>query len=385
MSSRDRVEAALRHEEPDRIPLNMSLTLDAYVNLRRHLGMEFDPTATVDRLSEVRPAQDLIARLGIDITYLRLRGVPPRHDIEPLTEGGRVDEWGVEHGDIRLPSGSSLTEVVHSPLEGLASDEIDLDSLVWPDAADPRRVDGLEAEARRLSSDTDLALLGRFGGPILETAFYLRGYQNWMMDLAAEPEFARSLLERVADVMIDLDAAGIRAAGPYLSILRVSGEDLGMQQRALFSPATWRDVIRPVLSRRWKAARALLDEVAPHVRLLLHSDGSFSEYIPDLLEDGIDVLDPMQVHLPGMGADDLKREFGDRLSFHGGIDTQQYLPFRSEEEVRAETERCIYALGPGGGYILGPVHNVQPDVPPQNLVAMVETLHRAGRYPLPTS
>ena len=329
---------------------------------------------------------DLIERLGIDITYLRLRGVPPSHGIAPRTEQGTVDEWGVEHGNVELPSGSTLNEVVRSPLQGMPVAAIDLDSVAWPDPHDPRRIAGLEDEARRLHQETGLALLGRFGGPILETAFYLRGYQDWMMDLVAEPEFALRLLNRVADIMIELDAAGIRAIGKYLSILRVSGEDLGMQDRALFSPPTWRDIIRPVLSRRWRAARNVLDEVAPDVRLLLHSDGAFREFIPDhLIDDGIDVLDPMQLHLPGMEADGLKRDFGDRLTFHGGIDTQQFLPFRSEAEVRAETERCIQSLAPGGGYILAPVHNVQPDVPPANLMAMVETLHRAGRYPVARS
>lgn len=384
VTSRDRVVAALRHEEPDRVPLNMSLTLDPYVRLREYLGMTPDESARVDRLSEVRPSLDLVERLGIDLTYVRLRGVPPRQLVEPHTEGGQVDEWGVEHGRIQLPGGSHLTEVVRSPLAGLDPNEIDLDAYPWPDPDDTARTAGLEEEARRLYEDTDLAIMGRFGGPIMETAFYLRGYGQWMEDLVAEPEFAVALLDRVADIMIRLDAAAIRAAGRYLTILRVSGEDLGMQDRSLFSPATWRDILRPVLSRRWKAARRLLDEVAPHAFLLLHSDGSFREFIPDLIDDGIQVLDPMQVHVPGMDADRLKRDFGAQLSFHGAIDTQDLLPFRSPSAVAAETERCIRALGPGGGYILAPVHNVQPDVPPENLLAMVETLRRVGRYPIAT-
>lgn len=382
MASRDRVVAALRHEEPDRVPLNMSLTLDAYVRLREHLGMAPDPSARVDRLSEVRPSMDLVERLGIDLTYVRLRGVPSRHLAEPDVEGNLIDEWGAEHGVLQLPGGSHLTEVVRSPVEGLEPDDIDLDAFPWPDPDDPARTFGLEEEARRIYTETDLAITGRFGGPILETAFYIRGYQQWMEDLVAEPEFAMALLDRVADIMIRLDAAGIRAAGRYLTILRVSGEDLGMQDRTLFSPATWRDILRPVLARRWKAARRLLDEVAPETFLLLHSDGSFREFIPDLIADGIQVLDPLQVHIPGMDADGLKRDFGARLAYHGAIDTQDLLPFRSPSAVAAETERCIRALGPGGGYILAPVHNVQPDVPPENLVAMVETLNRVGRYPI---
>jgi uroporphyrinogen decarboxylase len=357
----------------------MSLTIDAYAGLRSYLGLPVDPAPQVDRFAEVRPRFDLIERLGIDLTYLRLRGVPfeaPR----PSTPGNYVDEWGLEQGRIELPGGSHLTEVVRSPFADRSVQDIDLEHYPWPDPDDPRRVAGLEEEARGLFDDTELALMGRFGGPILETAFGLRGYQQWMMDLVDEPEFAVALLNRVADIMIRLDAAGIRAAGRYLSILRVSGEDLGMQVRPLYSPSIWRDIIRPVLSRRWRAAKVLLREVAPHAKILLHSDGSFRSFIPDLIEDGIEVLDPMQVHLPDMDAAALKRDFGSALTFHGAIDAQDILPFRNATAVARETERCIAALAPGGGLILGPAHNVQPDVPPENLMAMVETLHRAGRY-----
>lgn len=382
LTSRERVAKALRHEEPDRVPLNISFTLDAYVKLREHLGLPADASARVDRLSETRPAMDLVERLGIDMTYLRLRSAPARHELVPSQPGNAVDEWGAEHGTIDLPSGSQLTEVVRSPFEGIPAGDVDLDSWVWPDPHDPVRVAGLAEEARKLHAETDLAIMGRFGGPILETAFYLRGFQQWMEDLVLEPEFASDLLNRVADIMIELDAAGIRAAGASLTVLRVSGEDLGMQDRPLFSPGIWRDILRPVLARRWRAARRLLDEVAPDVHILLHSDGSFRPYIPDLIEDGIEVLDPLQVHVPGMDAEGLKRDFGPQLSFHGAIDTQDLLPFKSPADVTVETERCIRTLGVHGGYILAPVHNVQPDVPPENLMAMVETVHRAGRYPL---
>jgi uroporphyrinogen decarboxylase len=381
LTSRARVETALRHEEPDRVPLGMSLTIDAYTRLRAHLGLEIDPNPQIDRFAEVRPRLDLIDRLGIDLTYVRLKGISYEAP-QPRTPGNYVDEWGLEQGRVELPGGSHLTEVMYSPLADQPVQEIDLDQYPWPDPDDPRRTAGLEEEVRRLFEQTDLALMGRFGGPILETAFGLRGYQQWMMDLVDEPEFAVALLERVADVMIRLDAAGIRAAGRYLSVLRVSGEDLGMQNRPLFSPPVWRDIIRPVLSRRWRAAKAALREVAPSAKLLLHSDGSFRPFIPDLIEDGIEALDPMQVHLPGMDAIGLKRDFGAALTFHGGIDTQAVLPFQTPSQVARETERCIAALGSGGGLILGPVHNVQPDVPPENIVAMVETMHRRGRYPV---
>jgi uroporphyrinogen decarboxylase len=185
------------------------------------------------------------------------------------------------------------------------------------------------------------------------------------------------LLNRIADIQIEMDAAGLLAAGKYLSVFKVSGEDLGMQDRPLFSMRTWRDVLRPPLERRWRAARAVLDRVAPQVKLLLHSDGAIRPFIPDLIECGIDMIDPVQPDCPGMELAGLKRDFGDRLAFHGAVDTHHILPFGSVDKVREATRACIRDLGEDGGYILAPVHNVQGDVPAENLVAMCETVMEA--------
>jgi uroporphyrinogen decarboxylase len=241
----------------------------------------------------------------------------------------------------------------------------------------------VEEEARKLYEQTDLAIMGRFGGPILEQAHYLRGWERWLMDMAADPEFASALLDRITDIQIRLDEAGLRAAGKYLSIFKLSGEDLGMQDRPIFSPRMWRELARPFLERRWRAARVALDRYAPHVKLLLHSDGAFRPFIPDLIECGVQALDPIQEHCPGMELYELKRDFGEQLTFHGAVDTQQVLPFGTQAQVEAEVIRCVDALGRDGGYILAPVHNVQADVPPENLVAMCRAAQEYGRYPLP--
>jgi uroporphyrinogen decarboxylase len=140
--------------------------------------------------------------------------------------------------------------------------------------------------------------------------------------------------------------------------------------------------VRPALERRWRAAGEALRRYAPQARLMLHSDGAIRPFLPDLIECGIEVLDPIQVRCPGMELDELKRDFGHCLAFHGGVDTQALLPFGSPGEVRAEAIRCMAALGRGGGYILAPVHNVQADVPPANLSAMCAAVRECGRYPL---
>ena len=382
-TSRGRVETALAHQEPDRVPTDLTITKIPYVRLREYLGLPPEDTLRGDRFGEVQPGLDVLEALGIDITFVKLRG-PADWTPPPSREDGTVvDEWGVGRKFVDLPDGSSLLEVSHSPLQDLHPADIDLDEYNWPDPHDPGRIAGLSEDARRLYDEEGLALMGRFGGTIMEQAFFLRGYMQWMMDLQLYPDFARQLMNRIADIQIALDEAGIRAAGSYLTIFKLSGEDLGMQNGPMFSPKMWQELLRPILRRRWRAARAALERYdAAHVKLMLHSDGAIRPFIADLIEDGIEILDPVQVQCPGMEPEGLKRDFGAHLTFHGAIETQWVLPFGTVREVEAEVLRCIKSLGSGGGFILAPVHNVQPDVPPENLVAMFRAAQKYGRYPL---
>lgn len=381
-TSRRRVEAALNFEEPDRVPLDMTITLNAYRNLRDYLGLPPEESIRADRFYEVEPALDVLEALHLDVTFVKLRAPQNWTAPPPTPNGVSFDEWGVGRRRVELSPGVYLLEVVHSPFIDKEPGEIDLDAYPWPDPHDPGRTAGLAEDARHLYDQTDLALMGRFGGTIMEQAAFLRGYEQWLMDLALYPDFARDLMNRIADIQIALDEAGLRATGQYLSIFKLSGEDLGMQDRPLFSPAIWRDVLRPILARRWKAARAVLDEVAPHVKLMLHSDGAIRRFLPDLIEDGVNMIDPVQVSCKGMEPDGLQADFGDRLAFHGAVDTQHVLPFGTSEEVAVHVRDIIRAFAPGGGLILAPVHNVQADVPPENLVAMVEAAREFGSYPV---
>lgn len=380
-TSRKRVETALDHQEPDRVPLDLSITLNAYIALREHLGLPPEENINSDRFYEVRPSLDLLKELGVDMTWVRLRGSKNWTPPPPLPDGSVLDAWGIGRKLIKLPGGSYLNEVSHSPLANLDPSEINLDEYPWPDPYDSGFTEGLEEEARRLYEETDFALMGRFGGPVMELGTYLRGFEQWLMDLVIYPDFTRDMLNRIADIQIALDEAGIKAAGKYLSVFKVSGEDLGMQDRALFSMKVWKELIYPILSRRWRSAREALDKYeASHVKIMLHSDGAIRPFIPDVIEAGIDLLDPIQDACTGMKLDGLKNDFGDTLSFHGSVDTQYFLPFGTPQEVAQETKRCVNALGKGGGLILGPSHFIQPDVPPENVVAMYRTAQEFGRY-----
>jgi len=381
-TSRKRVEAALNHKEPDRVPIDFCITLVAYRRLREYLGLPAEPNVQHDRFFEVRPPLDMIERLGLDMTFVRLNKPANWKAPQPLADDTQLDEWGVGRKLIEVSTGAHLFEVTYNPWKDLEPSDIDLDAFAWPDPHAPGITAGLEEEARQLSDEAGLALMGRFGGPILEIGGYLRGFEQWMMDLVLYPDFSRELLERIADIQIALDEQGIKAAGPYLSIFKASGEDLGMQDRPLFSMKVWKQVLLPPLERRWRAARAALDRYAPHVKMMLHSDGAIRPFLPDIISCGVEVIDPVQSVCSGMDLAGLKKDFGDQLSFHGAVDTQFVLPFRSVTEVIAETTRVIQTLGRGGGLILGPSHFIQSDVPPENIVAMCQTACNKGIYPL---
>lgn len=379
-TSRKRVEVALIHEEPDRVPLDFCITLNAYKNLREYLGLPVEENIKADRFFEVRPSLDVLELLGVDMTFVKLRGPSNWTPTPPLRDGSVLDIWGIGRKLIQLPDGSYLNEISHWPMKGMDPADIDLETYPWPDPHAPGLVDGLEEEARSLYEETDLALMGRFGGPIMEIGTYLRGFDQWLMDLVLYPDFTRKMLNIITDIQIALDEAGIKVAGKYLSVFKVSGEDLGMQDRTLFSTKVWKELIFPILARRWRAAREALDKYAPHVKLMLHSDGAIRPFISDIIEAGIEVLDPVQGLCAGMELEGLKRDFGDKITFHGSVDTQRVLPFGSPGEVSLETRRSIDALGPGGGLILGPSHFIQPDVPPENVVAMFQTSREYGKY-----
>lgn len=380
-TSRKRVEAAINFQEPDRVPIDLTITTKPYIGLRKALGLPPEQNLKASSFTEVTPHPEVLQALGIDLTFVKLRKPQGWSAPPPLADGTALDEWGVGRKRIFISDDVFLNEVSFSPLLDVSIDA--LEDYPWPDPHDPGRTRDLEVDARRLYEETDLAIMGRFGGTILEQAAYLRGWEQWLMDMVMNRAFAKKLLDIIADIQIILDQRGIESAGKYLSIFKLSGEDFGMQDRPLFSMAVWRELVLPVLKRRWRAARQALDEYAPDVRLMLHSDGAIRPFIPDIIESGVHILDPIQPHCEGMELYGLKRDFGDRLVFHGAVDTQRVLPFGNMAQVEAETLRCIDALGRGGGYILAPVHNVQADVPPENLIAMCRTVQEHGRYPIP--
>jgi uroporphyrinogen decarboxylase len=381
-TSRDRVKVALEHREPDRVPIDINPVLDFYVDLKQYLGLEIEEDLKTNTAMEIIPHPDVLRVLGADMISVKLGSVKTDSH-EHRSDGLLKDEWGVLRKRIFQPAGGSYLEAVYHPLVDVPLDG--LDRYPWPVADLPGRGEGAEKMAKRLYEDTDLALVGRFGGPIIETCLFMLGWDNWLIKLGVEPEYCLRLLDIVTDIHIALDRIGLEATANYLTLFKVSGEDLGMQTGPLYSPKMFRSMLLPYIQKRVRAARVYLDQVNPDVKIMLHSCGSVRRFIPDLIDIGIQVLDPVQPHAKEMDSAQLKAEFGDKLTFHGGVDIQEVLPHGTTEEVEEETLKRIHAFGPGGGYILSPSHAVQADVPPKNLVTMCQTAQKQGKYPLPAS
>ena len=381
---RERVMQALDHREPDRVPIDFgstymtSITLPPYLALEKALGLPPQPPRFHTPLSKVvLPREDILRRFRVDT-----RGVPRPN--APATWRNQVQEDGTirdEFGVIwKQPSGCDHYEFFHGPFEGHPTLS-DLQAFPWPDDPDnPRRVAGARDRARHLYEDTDYAVMAAIPGGFVTWAQFMRGFEGWFIDLAADPKFAMALMDRVLDFLLALADTLLEEVGPYVQIVTF-GDDLAIQDGLMMSMRMFRKLIKPRLRRVFDFIRSKCD-----AKLWFHTDGAVVPLIPDLIELGIDILDPIQVTAKGM--DDtayLKREFGDDLVFWGGIDTQQLLPFGSPEEVRADVRRRVRDLATGGGYVLNSVHNIQGDVGPENIVAMFDEAYAFGTYPFPTT
>jgi uroporphyrinogen decarboxylase len=379
MTSRQRVVVALEHREPDRVPFDCPLSYGGYLKLKESLGYESSREVKPGSpWLSVSPPPDFLQRLNVDLLYIGFNRGQDTPDFQ-YGMANYVDEWGVAYRRIDNPTGAHY-ELAVNPLKDATIG--DLQDYPWPDPYDPAKIEGLEKKCRDLYENTDFALAGKFSNSIFEQAFMLRGLDQLFMDLLLNPDFACALMEKLVDLAIASIDIGLKICGPYLQILRLAGDDMGHQRGTLLKPDMFRQLIRPRFGRLYREAKGRMAQYNPDMKLMAHTDGDVYPIIPDYIAMGLDILNPVQPYVAEMEHDKLKREFGDRLSFHAGMDIQNVLPFGSPEEVRAEVRKVIKALGPGGGYILAPTHYVQPDVPAENILAMRDAVLEFGRYPL---
>jgi len=380
MTPRERVRAALHHQEPDRVPVDLAqaagdgIVVGAYRNLLHYLGLGDRPIQVSSTFTQsVTVDEDVLRRFHVDFRGVEIGGPDGWKDII-LPDDSYQDEWGVVR---RRPPDGLYYDLVGSPLA-----EIDtisgLDTYHWPDPYNPGRFRGLREKAKRLRDETDYAIVLNVNCTFFLRCAELRGWENFYADLAGNKEFICTLMDRYLDWRLAVAERALEEAGEYADVVMCTSDDLAGSNELLISPKMYRELIKPRQQRTFDFFKARTDAVR-----LYHNDGAIYPLINDFIEIGVEALNPIQVSAAGMGdTKKLKAEFGDKLCFWGAIDTHHVLPHGSTEEVRQEVKRRIQDLGPGGGYVVCSVHNIQSDVPPENIVAMFDAVQEFGWYPL---
>jgi len=367
---RRRTLAALNHEQADRIPLTIggpscSLHREAHANLLRYLELTAEREAPVfDRILQiVEPDPKILDHFDTDLLWLL-----PHEGDAGWSEDRQscVDDFGRGF----VAGGGFFNQTSHPLPEGTMEE---LRAYRFPDLP-PKRVTGLRRKAERLyAQGYGLGVDGPWG--IYETSSSLRGTESYLMDLALDPDYARAVAERVLEEHhIPFYTLLLEEAAPYAQIVVVS-DDLGSQQGLLFSPQTFRSIFKPLLKRLIDHIHSLAD-----VRVYMHSDGAIYDLIPDLIEAGVEGLNPVQYTARGMDLDRLKREFGKDLGFFGGTLENELLSFNTPEAIRRKVRENVATLAPGGGFLFASVHNIGPEVPPENVAALFEAGLESGRY-----
>ncbi len=384
MTSRERVLTAINHEQPDRIPLVIGVNnatgikMKPYRGIKKLAGIHAPDNYIYDwpELGTAEIDEETMCRLHSDV-----RGVL---DLEPE----KVRERNLQrdpHSDCISSWGSGQTEIVpgdwypgiHPIAEAKTIEDLD-DYQGWPDMNDPSRVAHVREYARSLAEENQFAIMAT---PWLlfpfERAHAMQGMEPFLLNMAMYPDFARALLEKIAHYCKQLMGHFLEELGDNVDIIKI-GDDLGIQKGLMISPKMYRDILKPV-----HADLISFIKSRTNAKVLFHSCGDVAPLIGDFIEIGVDILNPIQTSAGSISdLASLKKRFGKNMVFCGGIDTHRILPFGSVEEVREEVRRVMQLLGPGGGCMIGAVHTVMNDVPPENVLAMVDAVEEFGRYPL---
>ena len=377
MTHRERVLTALRRQPPDRVPVDLGGTLASTINihtyrrLMRHLGFGEDPPVAFlsRRSNSVLPDERLLRYLDVDCRAVIL-GNPDVSPEQEMPDGSLRDEWGITWKHIG--EGQHFINA-DGPFYGKEPELALVKSFHWPDPLDPGRFRSLRSQAQTLRTSSDAAIILVLGVGVVHQIQFMRGYAPALEDLLVAPDFVQAFLERYADFWVRMTERALREVADLVDLV-MFGDDLGTQQGPVMNPALYRRLIKPTHARMVQAVKKFDKPV------LLHSCGSVAALIPDFIEVGIDALHPVQVTAKDMDTAQLKRQFGRAITFWGGIDTHRVLPRGTPTEVREEVRKRIADLAPGGGYVLGAVHNIQAEVPVENVLAMVEAAREFGRY-----
>lgn len=378
MSSRERFITALNHQEPDRVPIDMGgmvttiRTAEFYQRFKEHIGVAVDAKVKQFADGHVIPEEEVLQHLQVDTRYVRLKPPKSWNRVKP-DEYTVVDDWGVLWFK---PPTTLYATIPDNPIKEAALDAIK--NYPWPDPHDMSRYEGLREQAEYLHRNTPYAIVadGTTGAGIFDMAWHLRGMENLFVDMVENEDFLVALLDRLEEIYTAIHTHYMEAVGDYIQMV-IYYEDLSSQDGPLISPTMYRKYIKPREKR-------LFDTIRRYTRakICVHTCGSVYALIPDYLELGVDVINPVQTTAKDMEPEKLKGQFGHKLSFHGGVDTQKFLPFATPEQIDSEVKHLLRIFGKGGGYLAASCHTIQPDVSPRNAAALFRAFAQHRAYPL---
>jgi uroporphyrinogen decarboxylase len=383
MTSRERVQAVLNHEKPDRVPIIMGVSnatgikIRPYRGLLKMLNLDVEEKYIYDwpELGTALPDERVMQRLHSDV-----RGVLDRFPLEVYQRNQSrpehtpfFDDWG--GGQMEIAPEEWFPGI--APIPDATTVDV-LEKYPWPNMDDPYRVAHVRAQAKDLH---DANLYAIMATPWLmfpfERAFEMQGMEKFLMNLAVEPDFAQELLNKNNQLCMQLMNHFLDECGDLIDIIKI-GDDLGTQESLMISPRMYRRMLKPL-----HAEMIAMIKQKTKAKVFFHTDGDVFDLIEDFIEIGVDVLNPIQTSAGKMSdLEGLKQRYNKRIVFCGAIDTQKILPYGTPEQVRQEVKRVINILGKDGGYMLATVHTVMNEVPPENILAMVDAVEEFGTYPL---
>ena len=378
MTSRERVLRTYNHQEPDRVPICIGgvaqkLSKKAYYAVKEHIGIRdvYDKESIVDELDNVvyyHPK--FLEHFRADFREVHVRRFPPRRRFE---DGSWEHELGMR---MQYSSNGETVSFVSTPLREATLEEIE--RYPMPDPEDPRRFSGLREEARELYENTPYAI-GCYKATLLgifDCAWVLRGLDQFLMDLTLEPKLANALLQKTFAFNYQLYSRMLDEVGKYVHVVEFN-DDLGTQENLMIAPDTYREHLKPLHRRMVEMFR----QKAPQAKVLLHCCGNIHKIIPDLIEIGIDIINPVQPLAADMDTWRLKKEFGRDICFQGGIDIQKAMK-GTAADVEKEVRERIRSMAPGGGYVLSTANNIASDIPVENVALLYKLADQLGVYPI---
>ena len=366
-TSRGRVKKTLAHEQPDRVPIDIGgdagIVPSTYEKLCKYLGIyDYEKPRGIWSVENID--ERVLEKLGSDCRHILIGSPQP----ERISNGLWRQPWGF------VLSKEGYCPAEYAPLKN-AQNVKDIEKYpYWPNPEDAVFTEGKREEARRLYENTDYAIVAFAGyaGTTFHMYSYLRGFENWLLDMKTNPEFYHALADKIADIAIKISKRYFATVADYVDIIHYD-EDMGSQISPLISIEDFRKFVKPWMKRYH-------DEISKltNAKFMLHSCGSVCPLINEFIEIGFDLLNPVQPRARNMEPERLKEKFGEKLCFLGGIDTQRLLPFGTVSEIRKEVNRVVSILGKTGGYIFATSNEIPAGVPPRNIVTLFEAAKEFG-------